>query len=515
MSNGGVDIVAPGEYLPALAPEDLLYHASGTSLASACASGLIAFQLQCARQHDIQPNNGYLWEVMKHSAMDMPLITAPVYKGNGKIWAAETNPPPADPTDGSIDAMAKRWPLAFGLSWSNAAYWSGGLPVYYLGSDLSYGLVLTNNTDTAGNYTNGIVNLDVTVTQAYYQAYGETNLPGTAVEAFPRAYAPPAALVPGATLELADAYAIPPEVQPGTNRLALTLSFELAGDTNHRLIQVTYPYAGLWVARPASNQPPVAAGLSVFAGKGTNAVSFVLPASDPDAGEALTAVVVSEPTNGVLTVTEGVNGVYRAWTNAPLEDGFVYYVEDAGGLVSATNWVSITLTNTPPVAYAQALTNQAEAPSEITLAATDADGDTLSYQVASGPLRGTLTGTGSNLVYTSDNNWYGPDEFSFTVSDGWADSPAATVTLTVLPLNRQPVVTAFQTDGTNFVLEASVQPGRTTLPQHLGALGGTWEDLAGLAQGVPLGTNLMVPTSFLLPADTNASGYYRLRSQLP
>jgi len=200
---------------------------------------------------------------MKHSAKDMPLITNLVYKGNGKIWAAETNPPPADPKDGSIDAMAKRWPLAFGLSCSNAAYYSGGQPAYCLGSNLSYGLTLTNNTGTAGNYTNEIENLDVTTTQAYYQAHGETNLPGAAVEAFPRAYVPPDAMAPDTALALADAYAIPPEVYPGTNRLALELGFGLANDANNRLIQVGYPYAGLWLAATSSNLPPAAPLLSV------------------------------------------------------------------------------------------------------------------------------------------------------------------------------------------------------------------------------------------------------------
>jgi hypothetical protein len=183
---------------------------------------------------------------MKHSAKDMPLITNLVYKGNGKIWAAETNPPPASPTDGSIDAMAKGWPLAFGLSYSNAVYYRSGQPVYAVGSNMTYGLSLTNNTSTAGNYTNDIENLDVTTTQAYYQAHGETNLPGAAVEAFPRAYVPPSAMPPGMALDLADAYAIPLEVYPGTNRLMLELGFEFASDANNRRIQVTYPCAGLW-----------------------------------------------------------------------------------------------------------------------------------------------------------------------------------------------------------------------------------------------------------------------------
>ena len=41
---------------------------------------------------------------MENSAVDLGLD--PVYQGEGKIWAAETDPPPATPHDGAIDLMA-------------------------------------------------------------------------------------------------------------------------------------------------------------------------------------------------------------------------------------------------------------------------------------------------------------------------------------------------------------------------------------------------------------------------
>jgi hypothetical protein len=68
--------------------------------------------------------------------------------------------------------------------------------------------------------------------------------------------------------------------------------------------------------------------------------------------------------------------------------------------------------------------------------------------------------------------------------------------------------------GTNFMLEASVQPGRTTLPQCVGACAEGWEDLPALAQTVPLRTNLMVPVTFSLPAGTNGSAFCRLESRV-
>ena len=47
------------------------------------------------------------------------------------------------------------------------------------------------------------------------------------------------------------------------------------------------------------------------------------------------------------------------------------------------------------------------------------------------PAHGQLTGTGANRTYTSAVGYTGPDSFTFTANDGQADSPPATVNITV------------------------------------------------------------------------------------
>jgi hypothetical protein len=87
--------------------------------------------------------------------------------------------------------------------------------------------------------------------------------------------------------------------------------------------------------------------------------------------------------------------------------------------------------NTAPVAEAQTLTTDINAPRVITLTGSDNDGDQLNYQLESEPSKGELSGTAPDLIYTPDNNFTGIDSFSFIVNDGQLDSTEATVSITV------------------------------------------------------------------------------------
>jgi hypothetical protein len=78
----------------------------------------------------------------------------------------------------------------------------------------------------------------------------------------------------------------------------------------------------------------------------------------------------------------------------------------------------------------------------ILLTAIDKDGDSLSYQIISGPAKGTLSGTVPNLTYTPNLNVSGTDSFSFRASDGKANSNTATISITISPVNDAPVANA-------------------------------------------------------------------------
>src|SRR5439155_1144040 len=124
-------------------------------------------------------------------------------------------------------------------------------------------------------------------------------------------------------------------------------------------------------------------------------------------------------------------------------DSFTFTAKDAT-LVSTAATVTITVTpvNDPPVANAQSVTTAEDTAATITLTGSDVDGDALTYVVATQPAHGTLTGTAPNVTYTPALNYNGPDSFTFTVKDATLVSTAATVTITVTPVNDPPVANA-------------------------------------------------------------------------
>jgi len=105
---------------------------------------------------------------------------------------------------------------------------------------------------------------------------------------------------------------------------------------------------------------------------------------------------------------------------------------DAAELVSSVE-------NRAPVASTQTLAATVGTPLSITLAATDADGDTLTYAVTVNPALGTLSGTGANRTYTPTNPNGGSDSFAFRANDGVLDSEPAVVSIVVSPANPLPV----------------------------------------------------------------------------
>ncbi|MCT4554418.1 MAG: tandem-95 repeat protein [Pelagimonas sp.] len=71
---------------------------------------------------------------------------------------------------------------------------------------------------------------------------------------------------------------------------------------------------------------------------------------------------------------------------------------------------------------------------------SDADGDSLTYSVGTGPANGSLSlsGTGS-FTYTPDANFNGSDSFTYSVDDGNGGTDTATVSITVNPVNDAPI----------------------------------------------------------------------------
>jgi len=184
------------------------------------------------------------------------------------------------------------------------------------------------------------------------------------------------------------------------------------------------------------NYPPVANGASIATVEDTP-VPITLTGSDAD-GDTLTCYVVQVPSHGTLS-GNSPELIYTPDADYNGSDSFTFRVND--GLLesdTAAVLISINAQNDPPVANDQTLTTNEDTAIEITLSATDADGDAPSYHVVEPPSRGTLSGTPPYLSYTPSPNYNGPDSFTFKANDGEADSDIATVHLTINAVNDVP-----------------------------------------------------------------------------
>jgi len=82
------------------------------------------------------------------------------------------------------------------------------------------------------------------------------------------------------------------------------------------------------------------------------------------------------------------------------------------------------------------------------LAATDVDGDALTYSLASGPSNGTASLTDDGAVtFTPTADFNGTDSFAYSVSDGNGGMATETVTITVEAVNDAPVTSSITLTG--------------------------------------------------------------------
>ncbi len=183
------------------------------------------------------------------------------------------------------------------------------------------------------------------------------------------------------------------------------------------------------------DQPPVAKADSytVSSGGALNVPTPGVRATDTDAaGGKLSAVVVSGPAFGNLSLNADGSFAYAPSPGYIGPDGFTYQASD-GIATSAVAAVSITVTasNQPPVAASQGISMAQGSSALITLRATDPEGNPLTYAIVTGPGHGSLGGTAPNLTYTPVPSFAGGDSFTFKANDGQADSGVATVSITV------------------------------------------------------------------------------------
>ncbi|MCH1417324.1 MAG: Ig-like domain-containing protein, partial [Flavobacteriaceae bacterium] len=192
------------------------------------------------------------------------------------------------------------------------------------------------------------------------------------------------------------------------------------------------------------NDPPVAVTETIAvieAGTATtlnDGVTTSLLANDIDT-DPLTAVLVTDPTEGSLTLNPDGTFIYVHGGGNLSSDSFTYSAND-GKINSAPVTVSITVTGTndPPVANNDNIivplngtaTTLDNGLNSVLANDSDPDGDALTVTLVSSPSYGTLTlNPGGTFSYKQNGTLNSGDSFTYSVTDGTLTSTAATVNI--------------------------------------------------------------------------------------
>lgn len=162
-----------------------------------------------------------------------------------------------------------------------------------------------------------------------------------------------------------------------------------------------------------------------------------------DTGAGLTIFNVIGADLGTSSVTNnGTRITYAPSTTRPGQDQLIYVITDSQG-VSATSTLTISLTNSDPVAVNDTISIARNVPYTFDPLENDTDpgDDPLSITASTNGNKGgvTITDAGATLTYTPVQNQTGADSFTYTITDIDGASDSGTVNVTISGSNTAPV----------------------------------------------------------------------------
>jgi VCBS repeat-containing protein len=164
-------------------------------------------------------------------------------------------------------------------------------------------------------------------------------------------------------------------------------------------------------------------------------------AADVD-GDAVTYALGTNASNGNVVVN--ANGTFTYTPNANFNgpDSFTFTLSDGHGGSNTYNYdVTVTPVNDAPTSSPGSNSTAEDTALSATLpAATDVDGDSITYSLGANAANGNVVvNADGTFTYTPNANFNGSDCFTFTVSDGHGGSNTYSYGLTVTPVNDAPV----------------------------------------------------------------------------
>ncbi len=187
-------------------------------------------------------------------------------------------------------------------------------------------------------------------------------------------------------------------------------------------------------------------------------VAITLTATSPG-NLPLTDTVTNGPFDGTVSGT-APNLTYTPDAGFVGTDSFSYEPNDGYNNTLDSMCAVFIHVGGVPTANSQTVTVISTAPEAVTLGGSDPTGLSLTYAIVTQPNFGTLSGTAPDLTYTPSADFPGADSFAFTVSNSYATSAPASVTITQDPVPQaiaQTVVTSEPTTLVNGTVEFDLQ----------------------------------------------------------
>ena len=154
--------------------------------------------------------------------------------------------------------------------------------------------------------------------------------------------------------------------------------------------------------------------------------------TDPN-GDALTPVIVDQPSHGAAQVNDDGTVTYTPADGFKGTDSFTYRASD-GDLFSNRATVTIAVGNAAPTADDDTTSTETNTPVVVDVldGDTDPNGDALTPVIANQPSHGAAqVNDDGTVTYTPADGFRGVDSFTYRASDGDLSSNPATVTIAV------------------------------------------------------------------------------------
>ena len=211
----------------------------------------------------------------------------------------------------------------------------------------------------------------------------------------------------------------------GTGSLVITgagvneVSFgtDAAGITAAQLAQITMDGFSATINSTGhinSNVAPVAVDDTLTVAEDASVTSKDVIANDTDAdANTLSLKAVTTAGTGTVAVNDdGLSVNYTPFADFNGTETITYTVSD-GERTDATGTLTVTVNpvNDTPIASAQSVTTIEDISIEISLSGSDIDGDTLTYEVVTSPLNGTVNLTEDKATYIPNSEYFGSDSF--------------------------------------------------------------------------------------------------------